>query len=47
MQFYDVAKVLTTHGLNGEVKVALITDFPEERFATGSKLALKNDHEKL
>ena len=46
MQFYDVAKVLTTHGLNGEVKVALITDFPEERFATGSKLALKNDHEK-
>ena len=31
MQFYDVAKVLTTHGLNGEVKVVLITDFPEER----------------
>lgn len=47
MQFYDVAKVLTTHGLNGEVKVALITDFPEERFAVGSKLALKNDHEKI
>ena len=46
MQFYDVAKVLTTHGLNGEVKVVLITDFPEERFAPGSKLALKNDHEK-
>lgn len=45
MQFYDVAKILTTHGLNGEVKVALITDFPEERFAPGSELALKENHE--
>ncbi|WEV44344.1 ribosome maturation factor RimM [Lactobacillus sp. ESL0684] len=43
MQFYDVAKVLSTHGLQGEVKVALITDFPELRFAQGSKLALKDD----
>ena len=43
MQFYDVAKVLTTHGLNGEVKVSLITDFPEERFAPGSILSLKDD----
>lgn len=43
MQFYDVAKILTTHGLNGEVKVSLITDFPEERFAPGSILSLKND----
>ena len=44
MQFYDVAKILTTHGLQGEVKVALITDFPNNRFAAGSKLALKDDH---
>lgn len=46
MQYYDVAKVLTTHGLNGEVKVSLITDFPEERFAPGSVLSLKNDTER-
>ncbi|ARD06627.1 ribosome maturation factor RimM [Lactobacillus amylolyticus] len=46
MQFYNVAKILTTHGLDGEVKVALITDFPEQRFSSGSKLALKDDHER-
>lgn len=46
MQYYDVAKILTTHGLNGEVKVALITDFPEERFAEGSELALKDNHDR-
>lgn len=44
MQFYDVANILTTHGLQGEVKVALITDFPNNRFAAGSRLALKDDH---
>ena len=44
MQFYDVAKIFTTHGLQGEVKVALITDFPNNRFAAGSRLALKDDH---
>lgn len=44
MQYYDVAKILTTHGLDGEVKVALITDFPEERFAADSQLTLKDNH---
>ena len=43
MQFYDVARILTTHGLTGEVKVTQITDFPEKRFAPGSKLSLKDD----
>lgn len=43
MNYYDVGQVLTTHGLKGEVKVSLITDFPEKRFAPGSKLALKNN----
>lgn len=46
MQYYDVAKILTTHGLDGEVKVSLITDFPEERFAKDSELALKDNHER-
>lgn len=45
MQFYDVARILSTHGLKGEIKVALITDFPEERFALNKKLAIKNDPE--
>ena len=44
MQFYDVAKILTTHGLQGEAKAALTPDFPNNRFAPGSRLALKDDH---
>lgn len=47
MNYYDVAKVLTTHGLKGEVKVSLITDFPEERFKTGVKLSLKDNPGKV
>ena len=47
MQFYNVAKILTTHGLNGEVKVAVITDFPEERFKPGSVLSIKGDEERV
>ena len=46
MQFYDVARILSTHGLKGEVKVALITDFPEERFAAKQELALKANQQK-
>lgn len=43
MQYFDVARILTTHGLNGEVKVNVITDMPEERFAEGMQLALRDD----
>lgn len=45
MQYYDVARILNTHGLNGEVKTAAITDFPQERFAPGCELALKDDEQ--
>lgn len=47
MQFYDVARILSTHGLNGEIKVALITDFPKERFAANAKLSLKDNEDKV
>ncbi|GAA3634432.1 ribosome maturation factor RimM [Lactobacillus hamsteri] len=47
MQYYDVAKIINTHGLNGELKVSLITDFPEERFSAGSELALKDDTDRV
>lgn len=43
MEYYDVARILTTHGLNGEVKVSIITDFPEDRFAIGMHLAIKGE----
>jgi 16S rRNA processing protein RimM len=47
MAFYDVARVLTTHGLKGEVKVKVITDFPEQRFQAGSVLSIKGDEERV
>lgn len=36
--YFEVGKILTTHGLKGEVKVNPITDFIEERFAPGANL---------
>lgn len=47
MQFDDVAQVLTSHGLKGEVKVKVITDFPEQRFCEGVKLFIKDDMRQL
>ncbi|WEV70310.1 ribosome maturation factor RimM [Lactobacillus sp. ESL0785] len=47
MHFYDVAHIVATHGLKGEVNVVLVTDFPEERFAPGSKLTLKEDNKRV
>ncbi|MBP2056962.1 16S rRNA processing protein RimM [Lactobacillus colini] len=37
-EYFEVGKILTTHGLKGEVKVNVTTDFPEERFSEGSRL---------
>ncbi|GGD68580.1 ribosome maturation factor RimM [Paenibacillus nasutitermitis] len=37
-----VGKLVNTHGIRGEVKVFSQTDFPEERFAAGSQLTLRN-----
>jgi 16S rRNA processing protein RimM len=38
----NVGKVVNTQGIRGEVRVIASTDFPEERFATGSKLFLEH-----
>ncbi|AYC29220.1 ribosome maturation factor RimM [Paenisporosarcina cavernae] len=40
MNWYNVGKIVNTHGIRGEVRVISSTDFPEERFAVGSKLGL-------
>ncbi|MCZ2258810.1 ribosome maturation factor RimM [Sporosarcina sp. G11-34] len=40
MQWFNVGKIVNTHGIRGEVRVNSYTDFPEERFAVGNKLAL-------
>lgn len=41
-KFLNVGKIVNTHGLRGEVKVWPHTDFPETRFAPGSKLYLED-----
>ena len=40
MQWFNVGELVNTHGVTGEVRVISRTDFPEERFAVGSELAL-------
>ncbi|MCD8502735.1 MAG: ribosome maturation factor RimM [Bacillaceae bacterium] len=42
LNYYNVGKVVNTHGIRGEIRVISTTDFPEERFAPGSILYL--DH---
>nr|WP_090574095.1 ribosome maturation factor RimM [Paenibacillus sp. OV219] len=39
-QWLSVGKLVNTHGIRGEVKIVLQTDFPEERFAPNSVLTL-------
>ncbi|TCM98925.1 16S rRNA processing protein RimM [Paenibacillus sp. BK033] len=41
-KYYNVGKLVNTHGLRGEVKVLPQTDFAETRFASGSKLSLQH-----
>ncbi|MBM7578474.1 16S rRNA processing protein RimM [Jeotgalibacillus terrae] len=40
MEWFDVGKIVNTHGIKGEVRVISSTDFPEERYQKGSKLHL-------
>ncbi|WP_151735158.1 ribosome maturation factor RimM [Paenibacillus tengchongensis] len=39
-QELTVGKLVNTHGIRGEIKVVSRTDFPEVRFAEGSKLLI-------
>ncbi|MCJ8006242.1 ribosome maturation factor RimM [Lederbergia wuyishanensis] len=40
MNWFNVGKVVNTHGIKGEVRVISKTDFPEERYFPGSLLYL-------
>lgn len=39
-----VGKIVNTRGIKGEVKVISVTDFPEERFATGAILYVHKEN---
>lgn len=43
MNYYNVGKIVNTRGLRGEVKVISYTDFPEDRFKSGSQLQIFKD----
>jgi 16S rRNA processing protein RimM len=46
MDYYKVGTIVNTQGLQGEVRIISVTDFADERYKKGSKLALfdKNDN---
>ena len=36
--YYDIGTIVNTHGIRGEVRVLVTTDFPEQRFKVGNKV---------
>lgn len=38
--WFNVGKIVNTHGIRGEVRVISVTDFPEQRYAPGNTLHL-------
>ncbi|WP_127585753.1 ribosome maturation factor RimM [Paenibacillus koleovorans] len=42
-RWFNVGIVANTHGIRGELKIVPQTDFPEERFAKGSRLTLTDE----
>lgn len=39
MEWFNVGRIVNTHGIRGELRIISTSDFEEERFAVGSKLA--------
>jgi 16S rRNA processing protein RimM len=39
-KYFNVGKIVNTHGIKGEVRVISRTDFPEERYKVGNTLLL-------
>jgi len=47
VEWFNVGRIDNTHGIRGEVRVLSTTDFEEERFAVGNRLAaFKKDDKK-
>jgi 16S rRNA processing protein RimM len=42
MEFLRVGQLVNTHGIRGEVKITVNTDFPEQRFAVGKQVWLSH-----
>lgn len=46
MEYIQIGKILNTHGVKGELKVDVYTDFLEERFKKNSFIYIGEDYEK-
>lgn len=44
MRWFNVGKIVNTHGIKGEVRVISNTDFPEQRYKPGNQLTLFSKH---
>jgi 16S rRNA processing protein RimM len=47
VDFFNVGKIINTHGIKGELKVMVTSDFPERRFRVGNSLTLFSPDERL
>ncbi|MRX70571.1 ribosome maturation factor RimM [Bacillus lacus] len=45
-KWFNVGKIVNTHGVRGEIRVISRTDFPEERYAIGNKLYIFTESKK-
>lgn len=45
--YFKVGKIVNTQALRGDVRVMATTDFPDERFQTGSHLAIFDDKKQI
>ncbi|MFA5421842.1 MAG: ribosome maturation factor RimM [Bacilli bacterium] len=43
MDYISIGKIISTIGLRGEVKVFVVSDFPEKRFKKGQEVRLVNE----
>lgn len=43
MNYYEVGKIINTHGIKGELKIISKTDFPEDRFKPGNILYIRDN----
>ncbi len=42
-KWFNVGKIVNTHGVRGEIRVLSRTDFPEERYKVGNTLYISNE----
>ena len=45
MKFIEIGKICNTHGIKGDLKVQVYTDFVEDRFKSGSNIYIGEKHE--